>query len=338
MKSKSPIQASLVVLALCSLGLAISAAMAAQPMKVGIIGCDTSHVVAFTKVMGSDDFQKSFPGMKVVFAFAGGSDDIPTSRDRLDDFTRDLQKQGVEMVDSVPELVERCDAILLESVDGRKHLPQFRQAAVGKPVFIDKPIAASLAETLEIQRVAKETNTPFFSSSALRFCDQVSDLQHDRSLGRILGCDTACPYSLEQHHPDFFWYGVHGVESLFTLMGPGCEEVSCVETGSAGLAVGKWKDGRLGTFRGLKEGRHDYAFTVYGNKKIAQRVGFAGYNSLVDKIGKFFVTKQPPVDMQETIEIVAFMEAAQESKQQDGKPVRLAAMIERARRQLDAGQ
>lgn len=338
MKFTLPIQASLVVLSLCSLALAISAANAAQPIKVGVIGCDTSHVVAFTSFMNGDDFQKSFPGMKVVVAFAGGSDDIPASRDRVAGFTEDLQKQGVEMVDSIPELVGRCDAVLLESVDGRKHLPQFRQAAVGKPVFIDKPIAASLAETLEIQRVAKETNTPFFSCSALRFCDQVSDLQHDRSLGKILGCDTACPYSLEEHHPDFFWYGVHGVESLFTVMGAGCEEVSCVETDSAGLAVGKWKDGRLGTFRGLKEGGHNYAITVYGSKKIAGRVGFAGYEPLVDKIAKFFVTKQPPVDMQETIEIVAFMEAAQESKHQGGKPVRLAAMIERAQHQLDAAQ
>ena len=197
-------------------------------------------------------------------------------------------------------------------------------------MFVDKPVAASLADVLTIFRIADETKTPCFSASALRFCDQVSQLAADDSVGEMLGCETVGPLVIEPHHPDLFWYGVHGVESLYAMMGTGCETVTRVDTEPSSLVIGKWRDGRIGSFRGLKRGNHDYAFHVYGTKGILQRKGFSGYGPLVARICEFFKSGQPPVNRADTIEIFAFMEAADESQRLGGQPVAISGIIARA--------
>jgi predicted dehydrogenase len=306
-----------------------------EPLRAGIIGCDTSHAVAFAKLLNAADAPESLARVRIVAAFPGGSPDLPASRDRIAGFTQQLQDLDIELVDSISQLVERSDVIFLESVDGRVHLDQFREAAVGKPVFIDKPAAASLVDVLAIFRHAEATNTPCFTSSALRYCDQVRELQADASLGKIVGCETTTPYVIEPTHPPLFWYGIHGVESLYALMGPGCEAVSCTETDSAAVVVGRWADGRLGVMRGLKSGKADYSFTVFGATEIAYRRGFSGYQPLVESVCEFFVTHQAPVPHEETIEMFAFMEAAHESQRENGRLVALGDVLARAERQLD---
>lgn len=317
------------------LTLVASAAHGSEPVRAGIIGCDTSHAVAFAKLLNATHASEPLVGVRIVAAYPGGSPDLPASRDRIAGFTEQLQALGVELVDSIPQLVERCDVILLESVDGRVHFDQFRQAAVGKPVFIDKPVAASLVDALRIFRHAAATNTPCFSSSALRYCHQVRELQADVSLGAVLGVETTTPYNIEPTHPPLFWYGVHGVESLYALMGPGCEAVACIETDSAAVVTGRWHDGRLGVMRGIKTGKADYTFTVYGADDIAVRRGFSGYEPLVERIGEFFVTGQPPVAAAETVEIFAFMEAAHESQRDQGRLVSLRDVLDRAEKRLN---
>jgi predicted dehydrogenase len=299
-------------------------------LRVGIIGCDTSHVIAFTKLINDPRAAGPLDGVEVTVAYPGGSPDLPDSRNRLDGFVVQLRELGVAIVDSAGAVADQSDAILLESVDGRVHLQQFRAVARGKPVFVDKPAAGSLADVLAVFRHADTTKTPCFSSSALRYCDQVTQLADENALGEILGCETAGPLTIEPHHPDLFWYGVHGVESLYALMGTGCESVTRVDSNSASIVVGTWSDGRLGSFRGLKHGKPDYAFSVYGTKGIAQRKGFSGYEPLVRKICDFFKSGRPPVSRDETIEIFAFMEAADESKRAGGRPVAIREVIARA--------
>jgi hypothetical protein len=208
-------------------------------------------------------------------------------------------------------------------------LDQFRQAAHGKPVFIDKPAAATLADVVAIGKLAKETGTPCFSSSALRYCDAVSKLRTEERKG-LLGCAVASPYHIEPTHSDFFWYGVHGVESVYTLMGTGCEEVSCIETEVAAVAIGKWGDGRLATYRGIKQGKSDYSFVTFGERPVAQAKGFSGYQPLAEEICKFLVSGESPVSWDETTEIFAFMEAARLSKEQEGKAIRIADLLKEA--------
>lgn len=302
-----------------------------KPLRVGIIGLDTSHVPAFTKVMNNPKAEGDLAGVKVVAAYPGGSPDIPSSIDRVEGYTNTLREMGVEIVDSIDALLEKVDVVLLESVDGRPHLKQAEPVLkAGKPMFIDKPVAGSLADAIAIFDLAEKTGTPVFSSSSLRYGPGFDKNQ----VGDVLGCDAYSPSSLEEHHPDLFWYGVHGVEILFTVMGTGCESVSRLQTPDFELAAGVWKDGRIGTFRGIRKGKSGYGATVFGTKGIAQDGGYGGYEPLVVEIVKFFKTGKPPVTAAETIEIFAFMEAADESKRQGGKPVTLESVIAKARAEL----
>lgn len=298
--------------------------------RIGIIGLDTSHVTAFTKLINNP--AKNY-GCKVVAGYSGGSPDIPSSANRVDKYTEELRdKYGVQIVDSIEELCRKVDGVLLESVDGRPHLKQARPViAAKKPLFIDKPMAGNLTDVLEIFRLAKENNVPCWSSSSLRYSPGIVEMKKTNSVGDILGCDAFSPCSLEKHHPDLYWYGVHGVEILFTVMGTGCKSVRRIQTPDYEFVVGLWEGGRIGTYRGLRKGRHDYGATVFGAKSIIQAGKYGGYGPLVDEIIKFFKTGKVPVPQEETIEIFAFMSAADESKAKGGAAVSIAETIEKAR-------
>jgi len=299
-----------------------------EPIKIGIIGLDTSHVVAFTSLLNDPKNPNHVPGCKVVAAFKGGSPDIESSSSRIEGFTKTLQeKWGVEIVDSIETLCKKVDAVLLESVDGRPHLEQVKPVfAAKKRVFIDKPLAGSLKDGREIARLSKESGTPFFSASSIRFYESIVKTKEDPDLGKIIGCESFGHFSTEPHHPDLFWYGVHAVEGLFSVMGPGCQSVTRVESGNYTVVVGKWKDGRIGTFRGMKKGGKEYGVTVFGEKAERSSLGVKGkngYGNLVAEIVKFFKTGTPPVSVEEMLDVLAFMEAADVSKSKGGAEVRL---------------
>jgi len=302
-----------------------------KSFRIGMIGLDTSHVTAFTKII--NEREKDY-GCKVVVGYSGGSPDIKDSAGRVQQFTTEMKDlYGVEIVGSIDELCKKVDGVLLESVDGRPHLDQAKAViAAKKPLFIDKPMAGSLADVLEIFRLAKESNVPCWSSSSLRFSPRVIGMRNSDAIGDILGCDAFSPCSLEPHHPDLYWYGIHGVEILFTIMGTGCEYVQRVQTEGYEYVVGVWKGGRIGTFRGLRAGKLDYGAMVYGTKGIARAGNNEGYEPLIDEIVKFFKTGKTPVPPEETIEIFAFMSAADESKAQNGARVTLASVLEKAQK------
>jgi predicted dehydrogenase len=302
-------------------------------LKAGIIGLDTSHCVAFTRILNNPKNTGDLAGVQVVAAYPGGSPDIPVSINRVPEYTKTLRdKFNVEIVDSIDDLVKKVDVVLLESVDGRPHLQQVIPVLkAGKPVFIDKPIAGSLADALRIFELAKLHKVPVFSSSALRFGPGIASVKKNPKIGDILGCAAYGPAPTEEHHPDLFWYGIHGVETLFTIMGPGCKTVTRAHTKGADLVTGVWADGRIGSFRGLRAGKSEYGALVFGSKGIAPSGSFGGYEPLVTEICKFFKTGRPPVSAEETIEIFAFMEAADESKRQNGAPVTIESVIAKAR-------
>lgn len=300
---------------------------AGADLRIGLIGLDTSHVIAFTKSLNDPSGPDFVPGGRVVAAFKGGSPDIKASAGRVDKFTAELQeKYKVKVVDSIPELCSMVDVILLESVDGRVHLEQARQVIRSKkPLFIDKPMAASYADAKEIARLARESGVPWFSSSSLRYTPAYQEAVTDTGAGKILGVETYGPASLEPTNPGLFWYGIHAVESLFTLMGPGCASVTMTSNEDFDLAVGVWKDGRIGTVKGLRKGKEDYGALVYREKGIFHLPAKdVSYVPLIRQIMEFFKTGKPPVAPEETLEIMAFMDAAERSRQQGGIAVKLA--------------
>lgn len=321
------------LLTLLMLGVAMTqndaTAQADEPIRAGLIGLDTSHVIAFTKSLNDPNATGDVADVEVVAAYPGGSPDVPSSADRLEGYTSQIREMGVEIVESIDALLEKVDVVLLESVDGRPHLQQARPVILaGKPLFIDKPVAGSLKDAIAIFRLAREHEVPCFSSSSLRFSPGIQGMSNNEMIGDVLGCAAYGPCPIEPHHPDLFWYGVHGVETLFTIMGTGCESVSRVHTDGVDLVVGVWSDGRIGTFRGIRSGKADYGAMVFGSKGIAPSGGYAGYQPLLEQIATFFKTGQPPVSAEETIEMFAFMTAADESKRQNGASVSLKELIE----------
>lgn len=310
--------------------LVTSIAAQNQPLRIGIIGCDTSHVTAFTQMLNDEKREDYVAGARVVAAFKGGSPDIESSRTRIEGFTQELEKKwGVEIVPSIEKLCEKVDAVLLESVDGRPHLQQIRPVLMAhKPVFIDKPFAGNIADVLEIARLAKETGTPVFSSSSLRYLPEVKALRGKESLGTITGAISYSPSPTEPHHPDLFWYGIHGVEILFTLMGPGCQSVSRINTPGTDVVSCVWKDGRIGSFRGIREGKQKYGAVLFGKNDIGTTFPEKiGYRDLVVEIVKFFKSGVSPVSIEETIEIYGFMQAAELSKARNGATVSMSEVL-----------
>ncbi|MFO0815370.1 MAG: Gfo/Idh/MocA family oxidoreductase [Gemmatales bacterium] len=305
-------------------------------IRVGIIGCDTSHAPAFTKILNNPKNTGDLAGLKVVAAFPGGSPDLPDSINRVPTYVATLQKDyQVEIVADIPTLLSKVDAVLLESVDGRPHWEQVQPVLrARKPVFIDKPIAASLVDALRIVALAKETGTPCFSSSALRFTPNIAAAQKNEKVGKVTGCLAWSPCALNTFHPDLYWYGIHGVETLYTIMGRGCETVQRTSTEGTDVVTGIWKDGRVGTFRGIRTGQHDFGAVVFGSKGVVNTGSFTGYDPLVTEIARFFRTGQSPVPLEETLEILAFMEAADASKQAGGTRVSLNDVILRAQSRM----
>lgn len=301
-----------------------------KQIRAGMVGVDTSHAVEFAKLLQDPNASKDLAGVTIVAAYPVGSPDIPSSRNRIQEFTDALRRSGVEIVDSMDALLERVDVVLVESVDGRPHWEQARKAiSAGKPLFIDKPLAASLADAMRIFRLAKEKNVPCFSASALRFgvgAEKVRNRTED--FGGIRRCTAWSPMEIEPHHPDLFWYGIHGVEILYTVMGPGCKTVSRV---GPEKVLGVWEGGREGVYLAKK----GYGAAIEGDKRSGELGKYEGYAPLLVEIVKFFKTGKPPVSPEETLEILAFMEAADASKQQGGAPVSIESVMKKAEEQLE---
>ncbi|NRB28360.1 MAG: Gfo/Idh/MocA family oxidoreductase [Roseibacillus sp.] len=316
-------------LALLMTTLISSATADEKTIRIGMIGLDTSHVVAFTEIINNPEAKGHVPGAKVVAAFKGGSPDIESSASLVDGYTKTLsEKYGVKIYPTIEKVCENVDAVMIESVDGRPHLAQARKIIAAKKIlYIDKPVGGTLKDAIEIYRLAKEAGVPVFSSSSLRFAKSTQSVRNG-SIGKVTYAQTTSPAPLEPHHPDLYWYGVHGCESLFTVMGTGCESVKRGTTKDGMIEVtGTWKGGRIGIFR---EGK-GYSGTAKGEKGESEIGKFDGYQPLVAEVVKFFLSKSPPVSAEETIELFAFMEAADESKRRGGKEITIAEVMEKAK-------
>jgi len=313
------------VKAICLL-LVCAVCAAAADIRIGIIGTDTSHVPAFAKLLNSDPAVKDhIAGARVVAAYKGGSKDIEESASRVDKFAEEIRTQwGVEIVESIPEMLSKVDAVLLESVDGRVHLEQARPViAAHKPFFVDKPLASTLGDAREIARLAKEAGVPWFSSSSLRF-GVIGAMGRQSNASAVT---TWGPGPFEPHHQlELSWYAIHPIELLYTLMGPGCQTVARGSGKDVDTVVGVWKDGRVGTVNAARP-YGDYGALIFQGRQVVENHPKAGaasdYHPLVEEIVKFFQTGKPPVSNDETLEIFAFLDAAQRSKEQGGRPVAL---------------
>lgn len=341
--NKSPNRRSFIkTAAVASIGLSImkpglvSAKILSDAKKrIGIIGLDTSHSIAFTKEFNNPKADTELVGYKVVAAYPKGSSEIESSYKRIPAYTKEIKEMGVSIVNSIDELLKLVDVVLLETNDGRLHLEQALPVLkAGKTMFIDKPMTASLSDAIIIFKKAKQYKVPVFSSSSLRYLSNVQAAANGE-IGKVFGATAFSPAALEKTHPDLFWYGIHGVEILYTVMGTGCKSVVRVHTDETDVVVGTWDDGRIGTFRGARNGKHDYGGIAFGEKGSLGLGPYTSYKPLLIEIAKFFQSKKVPVSPDETLELLAFMEAADESKKLGGIPVNMDVIWERARKQAN---
>jgi hypothetical protein len=300
----------------------------AADLRIGIIGTDTSHTVTFAKLLNDPGNPAHIPGGIITRAWKGGSPDIKASASRVDGFAADLSgKYGVKICDSIESVVQDVDAVMILSVDGRPHLQEARQVfPFHKPVFIDKPMAGSLRDAIEIFRLAQELHTPCFSASSERFTPDVTRLR-EAKIGHLNGVFAFGPAEIEPHHPDLFWYGIHAVEKCYALMGMGCETVVRTHTEDTDVVTGVWGDGRVATVRGNRNTRYAFGVTEFGSEAVVVGGDEEGYEGLINEIIKFYRTGIAPVSHAESIEVLTFMEAADESKRHGGVPVSLAEVL-----------
>lgn len=322
--------------AMATIALFTQSLLADEPAKqtrIGMIGLDTSHCLAFAELLNKKEPDPELAGFRVVVVYPKGSPDIESSVKRVPEYTEKIKALGVEICEDLETMISQVDCVLLETNDGRPHLEQVLPVLKArKPVFIDKPIAGSLSDAIAIFELAKHYDTPIFSSSSLRFSKAVQEIRGG-SIGSVMGCDAYSPCHLEATHPDLFWYGIHGCEMLFTVMGPGCESVVRTSTTDFDFVTGVWSGGRIGTFRGIRAGSSGYGGTAFGAKVTASLGQYDGYRPLVVEIVKFYRSGVPPVSAEETIDLYAFMEAADESKRQGYIPVKVVDVMSKAKEQ-----
>lgn len=300
-----------------------------NPLKLGMIGLDTSHVIAFAKLLNDPNHEYHIPGGRVTAAFPGGSPDFELSISRVQGYTDELRQNfGVRITESPEEVAESCDAILLESADGRVHAELFRRIApYGKPVFIDKPFSVTYADAQDIAQTAKRYGISVMSCSALRYAEGLTEaLVQGDAEQTITGADTFGPMAIVSPIPGFFWYGIHSAEMLYRILGKGCTKVTTFTSVDYDVIIGEWADGRKGTVRGNRTGNSSFGATVHFTKQSKFADVYANpkpyYASMLERVMHMFTTGKPDIDMDETLEIIRFIEAANESREL-GKTVAL---------------
>lgn len=308
----------LFIAAVFILGISSPAAAQDSPLRLGIIGTDSSHSVEFTRILNDSQAKDHVSGALVVAAYRGGNPNLTLSRDRIEGFTHTLQTRWkLPFVSHITDLCSKVDGLLLLSVDAGSRLKELREAAAcNKPIFIDKPLADTLPHAIAIAAFLKEHHVRWFSTSALRF-------GHQTSIGKIMGADVWGPGALgDAPALDLAWYGIHSIEALYSFMGPGVATVTRVHTSDSDLITATWSDGRIGTLRLI---RPDSIFgaTLFGRDRSVTQTLEVDYGPLLSAIVHFMNTGQPPVSNKETLEIFQFMDAAQRSADQRGVPIRL---------------
>jgi predicted dehydrogenase len=298
----------------------------AHEQRIGLVGLDTSHVIAFTKLLNVMTEKDHIPGARVIAGYPGGSDDIDVSRNRVEGFTKDLrEKYGVEIMNSPEDVAKACDMVFITAVDGRIHKELFaRTVPFKRPTFIDKPFTTSLADAKEIFRLAEENNVPVMSCSSLRYADGLADMLAKGS--PVIGCDAFGPMDLISQLPGFYWYGVHVVEIMQRIMGTGCESVTVTKTDDFDLLSARWSDNRVATMRGIRHSHHKFGVTLHRKDDFdfvnLQQNKRAWYANMLDAILKTLPQGKTDVSKEDTLEVIKIIEAANESRE-TGKTVTL---------------
>lgn len=298
-------------------------------IRLGIVDFDSSHCVEFARRLNHVglDAEQTVDGARVVVGWPGTSEMAP---ERIAAFTGQVEACGVELVEEPADMLGRIDAVLVLSLCGAVHLQRVRPfLEAGVPAYVDKPFACSLGDAEEIVRAAEENGTFVYSSSAMRFAAEMERfVEKLDACGPLYGVLCYGPAWRAAGNPGLFHYGIHAVEMLYTLMGPGCERVSTMASEQAEVVTGQWRDGRIAGIRGNRAGATAYGFTAFCETGVLNR-GVStryAYRNLCRSIVEAFRSGRPAVSNDVTLEIVRFVLAARKSEQEGGRRVELSSI------------
>jgi hypothetical protein len=293
-------------------------------IRIGIIGMDSTHAIEFTRLINAETSSSA----RIVGACVGCETDFPLSLNRREQIGRTLNEEfKLPVFSSAKELLDQVDSIMVLNCDGRCHRREILPLlSAKKPIFVDKPFSADWREAVEILQAARTSGTPCFSASALRYSaglDSAKKLLTDRP-ARI-GCSV--PHRAEPGHPDLSWYGIHGVEAAYALLGVGCRTVKRNISKSEDVTTGVWADGsEVAIHRSTNDASAEFRTTVTatGGEEIIRG---HNYHGLIKAIVQFFETGRTPVSEKEMIEVLAFIAAADESRDANGANIDLPQML-----------
>jgi predicted dehydrogenase len=290
---------------------------------------DTSHVVEFARRLNHREIGEDqwVDAAKIVVACAGQSRIMP---ERIPQCRKEIEGLGIPLVSRPEDMIGLVDGMLIESQQGSVHWDRAHPfLKAGLPCFIDKPFTCGVADARKLVRLAAEKHVPIFSASSLRYAPELVDFVARSTPGSIQGALAYSPGTLHEGNPGLYHYSIHAVEILYTLLGPGCERVTCTHAPETDVATGYWRDGRIGSIRGIRGPRIDYGcivFTEQGEQHLPLDTRYI-YRELLKKIVEMFQTNKAPLNPAVTVEIMAFIEAALKSANNEGSPVRLESEV-----------
>ena len=288
-------------------------------IRLGVVDFDTSHVVEFTKrLLHKDVAEDQFvDGASIVIGCPGESKMSP---ERIPGYVEILKKYGVKLVDKPGDMIGQVDGMLISSLEGAAHLERARPfLEKGIPCFVDKPFTCSSDDAKKIVALAKANNTQVFSSSSLRYTPELVQFIANLGSNKVHGVVSYGPCSLYEEdpkrNPGLYHYGIHPLEVLYTLMGPGCKRVTNTQQKGVNLVTGTWEDGRVASVRGIRSGKADYGALVFTDKGVISLPLSTKYiyRELLKQVVSFFQNKKSPLDNAVTIEMMGFIEAANKS-------------------------
>lgn len=297
-------------------------------LKIGLVGLDSSHCVEYARLLHDAAHPQHVSGARIVAAYAGGSPDWPLSITRVAGFQEQMKNEfGVPTYDSIEEVTPQADAIMILSVDGRVHLDQFEIVArSGKPVYIDKPLSVTIAGAAQILAIAESTGTRIFSSSVWRYSRGLNEAMAELD-GSCRHAHLHGQWPIEDGLHGWFYYGIHQVEMLYAAMGTGCLRVACTRDGDVEIITGFWPDGRIGTIATNHSESRPFGGWLLGEKSSAlvevKDTKYDRYHAFLNSALEFFRGAEALVSTTETLETIAFMEAASQSAVRSGIPLEI---------------
>jgi hypothetical protein len=279
--------------------------------KITLIGTDSTHCYAFAKLLNSSNSD-----WEIKYAIRDYRSELPISVSRREKIEKEMSNNfDIQVFDFLTEeILTSTDAFIIASVDANLHVSQFKKIAqYKKPIFIDKPITYSSKDAKEIDKISKEQNAPYFSSSSLRFSESIvgsSEFVFGKSNWNLT---VEGPLTFERGIPGMFWYGIHIVEALLTIV-PEDFTIDNIQINKEKNIIEIYlisKEKRA-VLIGDLTGTSSFRGHIYSNNKEllfdVENDNMPLYQYLLTEIIAFFETQQSPVNFIETSRVLTLVE------------------------------